>query len=48
MDMLAEKCGIDPFDFREMNLLQWEKGTTDPLGVMPPQAMRPKSSRFTR
>jgi len=35
MDMLAEKCGIDPFDFREMNLLQWEKGTTDPLGVMP-------------
>ena len=35
MDMLAEKCGIDPFDFREMNLLQWEKGTTNPLGMMP-------------
>ena len=35
MDMLAEKCGIDPFDFREMNLMQWEKGTTDPLGIMP-------------
>ncbi|HAJ93970.1 MAG TPA: aldehyde oxidoreductase, partial [Synergistaceae bacterium] len=35
MDMLAEKCGIDPFDFREMNLLQWEPFTTNPLGVMP-------------
>ena len=35
MDMLAEKCGIDPFDFREMNLMQWEKGTTNPLGIMP-------------
>lgn len=35
MDMLAEKCGIDPFDFREMNLLQWEPFTTKPLGVMP-------------
>jgi len=35
MDMLAEKCGIDPFDFKEMNLLQWEKGTTNPLGMMP-------------
>ena len=35
MDMLAEKCGIDPFDFREMNLLHWEKGTTNPLGMMP-------------
>jgi len=35
MDMLAEKCGIDPFDFREMNLLHWKPFTTDPLGCFP-------------
>ncbi len=35
MDMLAEKCGIDPFDFREMNLLEWEPFTTNPRGMMP-------------
>ena len=35
MDMLANKCGIDPFDFREMNLLEWKPFTTDPKGVFP-------------
>lgn len=33
--MLANKCGIDPFDFREMNLLEWKPFTTDPKGVFP-------------
>ncbi len=35
MDMLAEKCGIDPFDFREMNLLEWKPFTTNPRGCFP-------------
>jgi aldehyde oxidoreductase len=35
MDMLAETCGIDPFDFREMNLLQWEPQSTDPMSTFP-------------
>lgn len=35
MDMLANKCGIDPFDFREMNLLHWKPFTTDPDGIFP-------------
>lgn len=35
MDMLAEKCGIDPFDFREINLLQWQPQSTDPMSTLP-------------
>ena len=35
MDMLANKCGIDPFDFREMNLLEWEPFTENPRGQFP-------------
>ena len=35
MDMLANECGIDPFDFREMNLLEWEPFTENPRGHFP-------------
>lgn len=35
MDMLAHECGIDPFDFREMNLLEWEPFTKNPRGHFP-------------
>ncbi|MDO5562224.1 MAG: molybdopterin-dependent oxidoreductase [Synergistaceae bacterium] len=35
MDMLAYKCGIDPFDFREQNLLEWEPFTENPRGQFP-------------
>ena len=33
--MLANKCGIDPFDFREMNLLEWEPFTENLRGQFP-------------
>lgn len=35
IDMLANKCGIDPFDFREMNLLEWEPFTENLRGQFP-------------
>lgn len=35
MDMLANECGIDPFDFRENNLLEWEPFTENPRGHLP-------------
>ena len=35
MDMLAYECGIDPFDFREQNLLEWEPFTENPRGQFP-------------
>ena len=35
MDILANECGIDPFDFREQNLLEWAPFTTNPRGQFP-------------
>ena len=35
MDMLAYECGIDPFDFREQNLLEWAPFTDNPRGQFP-------------
>ena len=35
MDMLANECGMDPFDFREQNLLEWEPFSDNPRSHFP-------------